>query len=86
MILDVIDAMYEELSTGAIARRAVVIYHCTEDAGPGGDVAVTERYVLDVSALYVDAEEKQEGERSEAASSWPTNKIRVGLVRLKDKS
>jgi hypothetical protein len=53
--------MYEELSTGAIACMAVVIYHCTEDAGPGGNVAVAERYVIDVSALDVDAEEKQEG-------------------------
>jgi hypothetical protein len=73
--------MYGELSTSVIARMAVVIYHCTEDAGPGGDVAVAERYVLDVSALYVDAEEKQEGERSEAAFGWPTNRIRVGLIK-----
>jgi hypothetical protein len=77
----VIDAMYEELSDSAIARMAVDIYHCTEDAGPGGDVAVAERYVPDISALYVDAEEKQEGERSEAASGWPTNRMRVGLIK-----
>jgi hypothetical protein len=73
--------MYEELSTDAIACMAVVIYHCTEDAGPGGDVAVAERYVLDISALYVDAEGKQEGERSEAASSWPTNRMRAGPIK-----
>jgi hypothetical protein len=77
----VINAMYEELSNSAIACTAVDIYHCTEDAGLGGDVAVAERYVPDISALYVDAEEKQEGERSEAAFGWPTNRMRFGLIK-----